>query len=141
MDLNEPSVLWWPIAGKKYVITNSRVFPFLAQMRPKRGPLVLCSSPSICIVHCQSLNGACMPLSALAMELITRRPFRSGLEELLSRSLISCPSYYDQHSCPRVSCSWTVIQSMVTKYISIRSSHSKGHMSCESRIVNLGRSG
>src|ERR1700722_8363891 len=62
-------------------------------------------------------------------------PFEAG--RLLSRSLISCPSHYDcQASYPL-----TTIQSMVTKHISIRSSHSKSHMSCESRIVNLGQSG
>src|ERR1700722_14109283 len=72
-----------PVAdcGEKYVITNSRVFPCLAQMRPKRRALVLCSLPFHLHRHCQSLNSACMPLSALGTEPIACRPFRLKLED------------------------------------------------------------
>jgi hypothetical protein len=64
--------------GKKYVITNSRGFPMLGT---NEGLQFLWSPPFYLLRHCQSLSGACMPLSALAMELITRRSFRSRLED------------------------------------------------------------
>jgi hypothetical protein len=66
--------------GKKYVITNSRVSPCLAQMQPKKRAFSSLLPSFHFHRHRQPLYSACVLLSALSMEPIAGRPLRSRLE-------------------------------------------------------------
>jgi hypothetical protein len=89
----------WPIAGKKYVITNSRGFPTLGANASKKEGLQF--SATLLLFSLSSLIPerrlrASISLIHGAYHAQTP-PFEAG--NPLSRRLISWLSHYDRHSC------------------------------------------